>query len=144
MSFHHYADGTIEIQGQKFDLELFLEVEPEYALPEGVVAQEYKPNKHHILYTGENQISGIMPWKEGNRYINRLHDLILLKKTNKQDENYTLSVPSNPPKEELDPNAYTVHELVMTMWEHIFGGIDNTDKAKELSRKIGVQNETNL
>jgi hypothetical protein len=136
MFFRHSADGTITINSRKIELELFLEIEPEYALPEGVVAQEYIPNVHHLHYTGSDQRPGPMPWPDGDRYIRREVELLMVQKDQEKEKRLIESTPEKTTQEPKDPNEYTTHELVMTMWEHLFGDIDITDKAKELSKKI--------
>ena len=51
--FRHLPDDIIEIDGEKFDLELFLEVEPEYSIPEDAISREYDGNRH-IIFTKNN------------------------------------------------------------------------------------------
>tara|TARA_Y100000310_G_scaffold341678_1_gene441624 strand:- start:1501 stop:1932 length:432 start_codon:yes stop_codon:yes gene_type:complete len=136
MFFRHNADNTIEINGAIFELDLFLEVEPDYILPDGIVAQEYIPNKHHRYYDGISQIGADIPWVDGDRYIQRLADLKLMSQTNEEDKRYVDSFPQNQPEPDTNRNNYTMNEIIMTIWDHLFEGIDNTDKAKELSDKI--------
>ena len=83
-TFWHSPDDVIEINGEQFDLEIFLEIEPEYSLPEGVVSRKYDGNKH-LLYTKDNVSLGEMPWEDGERYINRVSDLNLMIQTMEDD-----------------------------------------------------------
>ena len=121
-TFRHLPDDIIEINGEKFDMELFLELEPEYSIPEGFVSREYNGNKH-VIYSKTNQISGEVPWKDGDRYLNRVPDLHLLQQTIKEDLNYVQSLQN---KQEIKPtraNHYpSINELIISMWEHFVEG----------------------
>ena len=56
-TFRHTADNIIEIDGEEFELDLFLEVEPEYTLPEECVSRYYD-GEQHILRTNSTQFAG--------------------------------------------------------------------------------------
>jgi len=119
-TFCHLPDDIIEINGEKFDLELFLEVEPEYSLPEGIVGRKYDGNTH-LLYSKDNISLGESPWEDGDRYLDRVEDLNLIIQAFKEDTKYVQSLQnvSEPTKEGEYP---TIHELVVAMWEHFVEG----------------------
>ena len=90
-TFCHLPDDIIEINGEKFDLELFLEVEPEYSLPEGMVGRKYDENKH-ILHSSDSSFVGELPWEDGERYVTRSPDLKLLIDTIEEDNKFVDSL----------------------------------------------------
>tara|TARA_Y100000593_G_scaffold90859_1_gene178230 strand:- start:2122 stop:2562 length:441 start_codon:yes stop_codon:yes gene_type:complete len=120
--FRHLPDDIIEIDGEKFDLELFLELEPEYSIPEGFVSREYGGNKH-IIFSKDNQVAGEIPWKDGERYLTRVPDLHLLQKTNEEDLKYVESFKTEPTKPLTRIDEYPhISELIVAMWEHFVEG----------------------
>ena len=118
-NFCHLPDDIIEINGEKFELELFLEVEPEYSLPEGIIGRKYDGHKH-LLYTKDNVSLGEVPWEDGDRYINRAPDLNLLLHTIEEDNKYVQSLQTTEPSKEGE--YPTIHQLVVAMWEHFVEG----------------------
>lgn len=118
-NFCHLPDDIIEINGEKFELELFLEVEPEYSLPEGIIGRKYDGHKH-LLYTKDNVSLGEVPWEDGDRYINRAPDLNLLLHTMEEDNKYVQSLQTTEPSKEGE--YPTIHQLVVAMWEHFVEG----------------------
>ena len=86
-TFRHTPDNVIEINGEQFDLELFLEVEPEYSLPDGCVSRLYN-EEQHILYTTESQTAGELPWADGKRYLTRIPDLRLMQEMINDEKEY--------------------------------------------------------
>jgi len=119
-TFCHLPDDIIEINGEKFELELFLEVEPEYSLPEGIIGRKYDGNKH-LLYTKDNVSLGEMPWEDGERYINRVEDVNLIIQTFQEDTKYVQSL-QNVPAPTKAGEYPTTHELVVAMWKHFVEG----------------------
>ena len=78
-SFVHTPDGVIVINNEyHFSLDLFKQLEPDYVLPEGVVSRVYTQEKSNMINTSSSQSKKEMPWKEGDRYINRLSELLYL------------------------------------------------------------------
>ena len=116
-TFYHSPDDVIEINGEKFDLDLFLQVEPEYSLPEGFHSRLYDQNRH-ILYSSKKQIAGDTPWVDGERYLGRAGDLNLVKQVQKEEEDYinSLAIPKSKPSRESEYPS--IHDLVIAMWEH--------------------------
>ncbi len=97
-NFRHTPDNLIEINGEQFDLEIFLEVEPEYSLPEECVSRYYD-GATHIIHTKNSQFAGELPWKDGERYINRVPDLHLMLETLENDKQYIEALKKQKPKE---------------------------------------------
>ena len=115
--FRHLPEGVIEIDGEKFDLDLFLEVEPEYTFPDDMRLREYD-GRRHIIYLKDNQIQGELPWKDGDRYLTRIADLNLLQKTIEDDVKYVQGL-KKPKEPELGRESEYPHikELIIAMWE---------------------------
>jgi len=124
--FRHLSNNIIQIDNENFDLSLFLEIEPEYKLPEDVVYREYIPQKHHILHTKNNQYSGEFPWKDGDRYLNRIPDLHLVQKTIEEDKCYVNKIKKQAEIESKEKTRKTEYpntsELVVALWEHFVEG----------------------
>ena len=71
-------DEKVNINGKEFDLELFLVVEPKYPIKEGW-RRIYEPKKTHRMTNGRTSMSQPKEWKDGDRYLTRVSDLIYLK-----------------------------------------------------------------
>ena len=121
MLFRHLRDDIIEINGEKFDLDIFLEVEPEYSLPEGIVSQTYD-GKTHILYTDTGQHQGQSPWKDGDRYLTRNCDLHLLLNMFKEDKRVVEEARVEQPIVTRRNKYPSEKELIVAMWEHFVEG----------------------
>lgn len=68
----------VSINGKKFDIDLFMKLEPEYHYdPEWMVV--YEPNKRHTVSNGKISISKEKVWEDGDRYLCRASDLVYLK-----------------------------------------------------------------
>ena len=120
-TFRHTPDDVIEINGEQFDLELFLEVEPEYSLPDGFVSRSYN-EEQHILYTSDSQCAGKLPWADGKRYLTRIPDLRLMQEMINDEKEYIESFKerkSEPTREEKYPQ---INDLIVAMWEHYVEG----------------------
>jgi hypothetical protein len=149
--FRHLPDDIIEINGEKFDLELFLELEPEYYLPENTISREYESGSHHILYSKDNQFQGEFPWINGDRYILRVADLNLLLNTIEEDNKYVRSLQKE--NSEIIKDRQTEYprtdELIVAMWEYFVEGRPaettiNIVQEKRLKVKEQFPNEDNL
>lgn len=52
-TFIHHPDGYIIVDGEKLPLAFWEIVEPEYALPDGIIGRSYEDGvKHHLIETG--------------------------------------------------------------------------------------------
>jgi|TARA_R110001583_G_scaffold59311_5_gene176535 hypothetical protein len=86
-SFMHTPDGVIVINNEyRFSIDLFKKLEPDYSLPENVISRRYIQEKSDILTTTRLQKSKSIPWKEGDRYISRLSELLYLEQHEKIKE----------------------------------------------------------
>lgn len=72
------SEKKVNINGEEFDLELFLSVEPEYTKKDGWI-RIYDGIKKNILTNGKITINEIVPWEDGERYLTRVSDLMYLK-----------------------------------------------------------------
>ena len=87
MYFRHNVDDTIEINGVKFDYDVFLEVEPDYVKPAGMSWRHYEQGATHQIHTIDgSQIAGEFPWEDGDRYISRLGDFKVMRAENKNEK----------------------------------------------------------
>ena len=79
-SFCHTPKGVIVINGEySFSLELFKTLEPEYDIPEEMTWRIYnQEEKIHTVSNKKIAHTEEFPWEEGDRYINRLPDLLYL------------------------------------------------------------------
>jgi len=86
-SFMHTPDGVIVINDEyRFSIDLFKKLEPDYNLPENVISRRYIQEKTNHLTTKRLQMNKSIPWKEGDRYINRLSELLYLEQHEKIKE----------------------------------------------------------
>lgn len=72
MTFRHHPDGYIYLGSFFCTLDEFREHFPEYALPEGIIGREYRPEAvpPHVLFDAlGNQTAGPFPWPEGDEYL---------------------------------------------------------------------------
>lgn len=78
-SFMHTPDGDIVINGEyRFSLSLFKKLEPQYALPDGIISRIYVQDTKHTVSSGRTQTARNIPWDDGDAYINRLSELLYL------------------------------------------------------------------
>lgn len=71
-------ENTVSINGKEFDIDLFLELEPDYDYdPQWMVI--YEPNIRHTKSNGRISLSREKEWKDGDRYLCRANDLVYLK-----------------------------------------------------------------
>lgn len=76
LCFIHNPNGTINLNGSIFTVEMFQLVEPLYSLPKGATARRYFPGKKHVVVYGKNFQKGQpKEWLAGDRYISRWRDL---------------------------------------------------------------------
>jgi len=140
--FRHLPDNIIEIDGEKFDLDLFLELEPEYSIPKGFISREYD-GERHILYSKDNQTLGECPWEDGERYLTRIPDLHLLQKTIIDDLNYIESLKNNDDTQQMSKNDINknmlVKEMVFSMWEHFVEGKSKEETINKVQEKLKVK-----
>lgn len=71
--------NKVNINGKEFDLELFLALEPEYVPAEENWVRLYQPEKKNCLTNGRTKKNFPLDWKDGDRYLTRVSDLIYLK-----------------------------------------------------------------
>jgi len=84
--FRHYGDNFF-INGNKFDIKVLNEFDPEYSLPEGL-NRHYTQGKKHIITNGKWQIPEEFPWKKGDVYIKSIRELMYLEQQLNLDEEF--------------------------------------------------------
>ena len=60
-------DGRVRIGELVLDRDEFLEYEPAYSLPAGMIFRRYEPGKRHVLSDGRNQKAGPKSCLPNNR-----------------------------------------------------------------------------
>jgi hypothetical protein len=68
-NFRHTPDDTILFDNDSMPLAFFQTLEPLYSLPVGMTSRVYEQGSYHILSDGNTQISGDMPYTDGDSYI---------------------------------------------------------------------------
>ena len=71
-TFIHTPDNQIIINGTIFPLAFFMTVEGAYALPSGMICQEYIQGDHYKASSGSNDEFYSLPWADGDTYISSL------------------------------------------------------------------------
>ena len=122
MTAFQQVSDTVIIGDEKFPLDLFMMVEPNY---EVVDYRNYEEGKTHIIIHKGQQNGGPVYWEDGNRYTKRSSDLKYLsaqihideeeRKTKVQtNKNNNLSY-GEKRKKEYPP----IEDLVVAMWEYL-------------------------
>lgn len=128
--FIHHPDGYIIINGERFEMDVFLAVEPGYSLPAPATHRSYEQGKRHVLSNGKNAWPSAYPWVKGDIYINRLNDFILMRLADEQDtidshEAAELARFSDlESTEKRKQKCPPVHEMVEALWRHVVEGDD--------------------
>ena len=82
-SFTHTGNTIIINDEYRFPIELFMKLEPDYSLPNGIILRKYVQGKTHFITSGFMEKSQPLNWNDGDRYINRLSELIYLEQDEK-------------------------------------------------------------
>lgn len=122
-------NGQISINGNfTCSVEVFRILEPTYEkLPEGYSNRHYIPGKSHILTSskGFQKINKEANWTDGDRYISRIEEFVLLKNYILRDEIETGNLIAAEIKNRIPYNEKRkcefpgVEELVIALWENI-------------------------
>ena len=114
--------------------EVFKVLEPTYeGLPPGYNQRIYIPGKQHVLLSSEgNQTINLNTyWEDGDRYISRIEEFVLLKNYILRDEIETQNLLANellkriPYSEKRKCEYPSIDLLVISLWEHL---IENKNK----------------
>ena len=121
--------GNITINGTfSCPIEIFKVLEPTYeGLPAGYDQRIYIPQKQHTLLSSEGYqtINLETTWKDGDRYISRIEEFVLLKNYILRDEIETQILISQellrriPYSEKRKCEYPSIDLLVIAMWEHL-------------------------
>jgi hypothetical protein len=136
--------GTITINGQfSCSVDVFKVLEPTYQpLPEGYTQRLYFPGKSHTLISDKGYQPVLLDstWIDGDRYISRIEDFILLKNYILRDEIETndlilSEINKRLPYDEKRKAEYpSIELLVIALWNHIV-----EKKSKEVSGILDLQ-----
>jgi hypothetical protein len=87
-SYFIYTTSGVTINGISYPIDLFLQLEPGFKIPDGCRYLTYIPGKKSFYTTENSQYPFHQPWPDGDRYIKRCGDLKLLKMQNETDRRY--------------------------------------------------------
>ena len=143
MYFRHNVDDTIEINGVKFDYDVFLEVEPNYVKPVGMSWRHYEQGATHQIHTIDgSQIAGEFPWEDGDRYISRLGDLKVMRAEHKKKKQTVESVIKEIEVESAtDDITVRSWEKIDALWEHIVMKKPKSETIEPLLERINKQEQ---
>jgi|TARA_R100001509_G_scaffold93356_1_gene53973 hypothetical protein len=143
MYFRHNVDDTIEINGVKFDYDVFLEVEPNYVKPAGMSWRHYEQGATHQIHTIDgSQIAGEFPWEDGDRYISRLGDLKVMRAEHENEKQTVESVIKEIEVESAtDDITVRSWEKIDALWEHIVMKKPKSETIEPLLERINKQEQ---
>lgn len=143
MYFRHNVDNTIEINGVKFDYDVFLEVEPNYVKPAGMSWRHYEQGATHQIHTIDgSQIAGEFPWEDGDRYISRLGDLKVMRAEHENEKQTVESVIKEIEVESAtDDITVRSWEKIDALWEHIVMKKPKSETIEPLLERINKQEQ---
>ena len=143
MYFRHNVDDTIEINGVKFDYDVFLEVEPNYVKPVGMSWRHYEQGATHQIHTIDgSQIAGEFPWEDGDRYISRLGDLKVMRAEHENEKQTVESVIKEIEVESAtDDITVRSWEKIDALWEHIVMKKPKSETIEPLLERINKQEQ---
>jgi len=143
MYFRHNVDDTIEINGVKFDYDVFLEVEPDYVKPAGMSWRHYEQGATHQIHTIDgSQIAGEFPWEDGDRYISRLGDLKVMRAEHENEKQTVESVIKEIEVESAtDDITVRSWEKIDALWEHIVMKKPKSETIEPLLERINKQEQ---
>ena len=123
--FVHSPNGTITIDGETFDLDLFMKVFPDYSLPQGMEKRKYIQEDYHYVSDGMRIYHQEVPWHNGDKIISRLKDLIAVRshwdeaKKLEEQEAENLQFQSKPYQEKRKSEYPPIEDMVIALWEYI-------------------------
>jgi hypothetical protein len=129
-TFTHHPDGYFVIDGERFSEEVFLSVEPGYALDPAFIGRHYDQSTQHWLTDGSNTTEGEHPWTQGDIYINRLSDFQAARADDEQadsdaeDAAEQAVFDSQTPAEKRRLSYPKNSEMIEALWRHIVEGED--------------------
>jgi len=143
MYFRHNVDDTIEINGVKFDYDVFLEVEPNYVKPVGMSWRHYEQGATHQIHTTDgSQIAGEFPWEDGDRYISRLGDFKVMRDENNKDKELVVETLRDIEKESSnETNEVLRWEKLDALWKFVALKQPRKDTIDPLLERINKQEQ---
>ncbi len=129
-TFMHHPDGYFVINGEKFSEEVFLSVEPGYALGEHCIGQYYEQGKGHWETDGSSSFIGEYPWTQGDIYISRLSDFQAARADDKQadsdaeDDAEQARFDAYPPEYKRYMMYPSKDDLIEALFRHVVEGED--------------------
>ncbi len=124
-TFVHHPDGYIIINGERFEMDVFLSVEPDYSLPKPATHRSYEQGFRHVLSNGTDAWTMPSPWLQGDIYISRLNDFILMRLADEQDTLDARDAACKAEFDQLSPDDQRkqkfpqVSEMIEALWRHI-------------------------
>ena len=89
MIFFKHHEDKITINDQVIDFFVFLKLEPDYEMPTKAKTVTYIPGKLHSWNDGKTNHNLGTTWPQGDRYISRLDEFLMLQKEEDLDNQNT-------------------------------------------------------
>ena len=129
-TFMRHPDGHFMIDGERFSEEVFLSIEPGYAMAAPAIGEYYEQGKGHWLTDGENTLPGEFPWVQGDIYISRLSDFLAARDddeqadTDAEDAAEQATFDAQTPAEQRRLKYPPIHDMIEALWRHVVEGED--------------------
>ena len=129
-TFVHHPDGYILINSERFEMDVFLSVEPGYSLTADRTGQHYKQGVGHWETDGSSSFAVDNPWTQGDIYINRISDFQAAKADDKQadsdaeDAAARAEIDSQDPAEQRRLKYPPIYDMIEALWRHVVEGED--------------------
>lgn len=125
MIFFKHHEDKITINDQVIDFFVFLKLEPDYEMPTKAKTVTYIPGKLHSWNDGKTNHNLGTTWPQGDRYISRLDEFLMLQKEEDLDNQDTEKLVRDEREKRLEYDRKRkleypkIEELVIAMWEKL-------------------------
>lgn len=129
-TFMHHPDGYFVIDGEKFNEDVFLSVEPGYTMAAPAIGRFYEQGKGHWMTDGQNTLEGEYPWTQGDIYISRLSDFQAARSDDDQadadaeDTAEQARFDALAPADQRRLSYPSEHDMLEALWRHVVEGQD--------------------
>ena len=125
MIFFKHHEDKITINDQVIDFFVFLKLEPDYEMPTKAKTVTYIPGKLYSWNDGETDYNLGTTWPQGDIYISRLDEFLMLQKEEDLDNQDTEKLVQDEREKRLEYDRKRkleypkIEELVIAMWEKL-------------------------
>tara|TARA_R100001015_G_C4568465_1_gene126933 strand:- start:153 stop:671 length:519 start_codon:yes stop_codon:yes gene_type:complete len=125
MIFFKHHEDKITINDQVIDFFVFLKLEPDYEMPTKAKTVTYIPGKLYSWSDGKTDYNLGATWPQGDRYISRLDEFLMLQKEEDLDNQDTEKLVRDEREKRLEYDRKRkleypkIEELVIAMWEKL-------------------------